>query len=143
MAPIPFYWHFFPLQSQYFIRNVGVFQFNTQNICRHRAPLSALFLNKITFFCVWTLCEPFSFDHLSFQHILSGLSIGIFLFSFFHQFFFRSKCHFWLLLYLSKYKINKWTKSCLCIPYTALNGAFLYWFSPFISFFFSVCLLLL
>lgn len=89
---------FFPLQSQYFIRNVGVFQYNTQN-GRHRAPLCALFLSEITFFVYGHCVSPFHSTIYPFNiYTMSGLLVGwnflVFFFSI--NFFFRSKCHFWL-----------------------------------------------
>lgn len=122
---------FSPYFSQSATRNVGVFQFNTQNIPRHtvhRVHRRAYFQNEneseIAFIVCGHWVSPFQFIHLSIRHLCIFWSLSWMEFCVFHENSHNNNkkclCRFFRLfhcyvVYLSKYKINKWTKSCLCM----------------------------
>lgn len=96
---------FLSLQTQYTVRNVGVFQFSTQNISWHRLCHRAFSEGKRkrnNIYCVRSMCMCAQYSQ-------------------FHTFNTCTMCLvFWLVEVFvhpifSPSSFNKWTKSCLCI----------------------------
>lgn len=120
---------FLSLQTQYTVRNVGVFQFSTQNISWHRLCHRAFSEGKRkrnNIYCVRSMCMCAQYSQF---HTFNTCTMCLV----FVGWSFCSSNFFSIIIQQMNKVMFMHTQ-----PPLPSNGAFLYWFSPFVFFFCSV-----